>query len=112
MANVGEHTQGLKEAHSLVKKNRILKATLIYMELAEMGISTAQLNTGLLLDKYGVFDSFSSYLATDVIHHEKQQLPFDINKWLAFNHFKQAAEDLDTKDEAMLKLGDFYYYGF
>ena len=68
VANVGEHTQGLKEAHQLVAKNRILKATLIYMELAEMGISTAQLNTGLLLDKFGVFDSSNSYLATNVIH--------------------------------------------
>ena len=57
-----------------------------------MGISTAQLNTGLLLDKYGVFDSSSSYLASDITHHEKQQIPFDINKWMAFNYFKQAAE--------------------
>jgi hypothetical protein len=38
------------------------------MELAEMGISTAKLNTGLLLDKFGVFDSSNSYLATNVIH--------------------------------------------
>lgn len=112
VANVGKHTQGLKEAHKLVSKNRILKATLIYMELAEMGISTAQLNTGLLLDKYGIFDSRSSYLANDVVHDTRQQLPFDINKWLAFNYFKQASENSDTQDEAMLKLGDFYYYGF
>jgi len=39
-------------------------------------------------------------------------MPFDINKWLAFNYFKQGAYHPDTKDEAMLKLGDFYYYGF
>jgi len=58
------------------------------MELAEMGISTAQLNTGLLLDKYSVFNSADSYLAADVIHDEKHQMPFDVNKWLAFNYFK------------------------
>ena len=34
-----------------------MKAALIYMELAEMGIPTATLNVGLLLDKYQVFDA-------------------------------------------------------
>lgn len=36
------------------------------MELAEMGIATAQLNTGLLLDKYQIFDSRKSYFSVDV----------------------------------------------
>ena len=112
VAKVGQHTQRLKEAHKLVSKNRILKATLIYMELGEMGIPTAMLNTGLLLDKYEVFNSENSYLAKDVEHKKDQQMPFDLNKWLAFKYFKQATAHSDTKDEAMLKLGDYYYYGF
>lgn len=77
-----------------------------------MGLSTAMLNTGLLLDKYSVFNSANSYLAADVTHDSRQQMPFDLNKWLSFNYFKMASQHQDTKDEAMLKLGDFYYYGF
>ena len=38
------------------------------MELAEMGLSTAMLNTGLLMDKYAVFSSELTYFAADVIH--------------------------------------------
>lgn len=57
VANVGYQTQRLKEAYSLVQQNRFLKASLIYMELAETGLSTAMLNLGLLLDKYDIFDT-------------------------------------------------------
>ena len=41
------------------------------MELAETGLSTAMLNIGMLLDKYDVFDSKSSYLAVDVKHRQR-----------------------------------------
>ena len=71
VANVGQHTQRLKEAHKLVGQKRILRATLIYMELAEMGISTGMLNTAFLLDKYQVFNSENSYLAVNVEHNKK-----------------------------------------
>lgn len=50
VANVGYQTQQLKLAYKLVQQEHYLKATLIYMELAETGLSTAQLNIGLLLD--------------------------------------------------------------
>lgn len=78
------------------------------MELAETGLSTAMLNLGLLLDKYDIFDTQSSFLAMDVSHSQDS---FNINKYLAFNYFKTAVNHPDTQDEAMLKLGDFYYYG-
>jgi len=111
VADVGYHTQGLKEAHRLVQQKRYLKATLIYMELAEMGLSTAMLNTGLLLNKYSVFDSQLSYFATDVEHEAHQHIPLDINKYLSFNYFKMSVNHPDTRDEALIKLGDHYYYG-
>lgn len=63
------------------------------MELAETGLSTAMLNIGMLLDKYDVFDSKSSYLAVDVKHRQRN---FNINKYLAFNYFKTAVNHPDT----------------
>ena len=81
------------------------------MELAETGLSTAQLNIGLLLDKYEVFESKNSYFARDIQHETKKNEQFSINKYLAFNYFKYSLNQPDTQDEAMLKLGDFYYYG-
>ena len=36
------------------------------MELAETGLSTAQLNIGLLLDKYEVFESKNSFFAMNI----------------------------------------------
>ena len=89
-----------------------MRATLIYMELAEMGIGTAMLNAGLLLEKYDVFDYSKSYLSMDVRRHDtNEKKPLNLNKFLAFNFFKMALNHHDTRDEAMLKLGDFYYYG-
>ena len=66
---------------------------------------------GLLLEKYNVFDSKDSYFAKDVDHPSDSQLPYDMNKYLAFNYLKMAINHGDTRDEAMIKLGDFYYYG-
>lgn len=86
------------------------------MELAEMGFATAILNAGLLLDKNKVFDSDLSYFARDVVHSSPGSSALsekmDINKFLAFNFFKMAIHYQDVKSEAMLKLGDYYYYGF
>jgi hypothetical protein len=62
----------------------------------------------MLLEKYDVFDTKSSYLAVNVSHKKDN---FNINKYLAFNYFKTAVNHVDTMDEAMLKIGDFYYYG-
>lgn len=87
-----------------------MKATLLYMELAEMGLSTAMLNAGLLLEKYNVFDSTKSFFAANVKHPSSPK-QFNINKYLAFNYFKMAINHHDTKEEALIKLGDFYYYG-
>jgi len=83
------------------------------MELAEMGIGTAMLNAALLLEKYDVFDSQKSYLSVDVKHETSAATsrPLNLNKYLAFTYFKMALSHHDTRDEAMLKLGDFYYYG-
>jgi hypothetical protein len=82
------------------------------MELAEMGLSTAMLNTAILLDKYKVFDSDKSFFSVNVNHSGNQgKILFDINKYLAFNYFKMSSNHPDTKDEALLKLGDYYYYG-
>jgi len=36
---------------------------------------------------------------------------FNINNYIAFNYLKMAINHHDTKSEAMLKLGDYYYYG-
>ena len=74
-----------------------------------MGIGTAMLNAGLLLEKYDVFDKSKSYLSMDVKHASGR--PLNLNKYLSFNYFKMALNHHDTRDEAMLKLGDFYYYG-
>jgi hypothetical protein len=63
------------------------------MELAETGLSTAMLNLGLLLDKYDVFDTKSSFLAVDVSHSQDS---FNINKYLAFNYLKTAVNHPDT----------------
>lgn len=76
-----------------------------------MGLSTAMLNTGLLMDKYAVFNSELTYFSADVDHGTQQQAPFDINKYLAFNYFKMSIAHPDTRDEALIKLGDHYYYG-
>ena len=81
------------------------------MELAETGLSTAQLNIGLILDKYDVFNSKQTYFSSDVKHDSDSTSQFNINKYLAFNYFKVALNHQDTIDEAMLKLGDYYYYG-
>lgn len=74
-----------------------------------MGIGTAMLNAALLLEKYNVFESPKSYLSEDVRHSSGTAL--NVNKYLAFTFFKMALSHHDTRDEAMLKLGDFYYYG-
>lgn len=74
-----------------------------------MGIGTAMLNAALLLEKYNVFESTKSYLSVDVKHTSGAAL--NVNKYLAFTFFKMALSHHDTRDEAMLKLGDFYYYG-
>jgi hypothetical protein len=84
------------------------------MELAEMGFQTAILNAGLLLDRSSVFDSSLSYFAVDVTHSSAPSASeaLDLNKYLAFNFFKMAIHHRDVKSEAMLKLGDYYFYGF
>lgn len=84
----------------------------MFMELAEMGFSTAILNAGLVLDKSSVFESSLSYFVQDVVHESAPADRLDLNKFLAFNFFKMAIHHQDTKSEAMLKLGDYYFYGF
>lgn len=63
------------------------------------------------MDKYDVFLSQNSLFAVDVKHSYDYNERFSINKYLAFNYFKSSLNHPDTQDEAMLKLGDFYYYG-
>lgn len=109
VANVGRHVMDLKEAYRLTQQNHVLKAALMYMELAEMGLEAAVLNSGLLLDQFKVFDASKTYLAQDVDHGTSS---FDLNQYLAFNFFKMAVDFEDTASEAMLKVGDYYYYGF
>jgi len=75
-----------------------------------MGLSTAMLNTGLLMDKYSIFNSLNTYFAVDV-KQTQQFNPFDVNKYLAFNYFKMSSNHQDTRDEALIKLGDHYFYG-
>ena len=77
------------------------------MELAEAGTSTAMLDAAILLEKYKKFDS-QAYLFTVDVEHENE---IDLNGFLAFNFFKMAMNHHDTKDEAIMKLADYYYYG-
>lgn len=51
-----------------IYSNRILKASLAYMELAETGISTAMLNSAIVFEKFNIFDSNSTYLSRNVRH--------------------------------------------
>lgn len=81
------------------------------MELAETGLSNAMLNSAILLEKYNLFDSNSTYFANDIQHSPKQKSVFNINNFIAFNYLKMAINHQDTRSEAMLKLGDYYYYG-
>ncbi len=80
------------------------------MELAEIGLSTAMLNTGLLFNKYFVFDLQLWYFAKDVMHDANQLTPLYINKHLAFNYFKVSINHSDTRDESMIKLDNHYYF--
>ena len=102
----------MRLAFQLAQQGHLQRSALIYTELAEMGLPTAMLNAAMIFDKLNSAESQKSYFAIDVQHNKKQQMPFDLNKYLAFNYFKMAAHHADTKAEAMLKLGDFYYYGF
>ena len=80
-----------------------MQAAINYIELAEAGISTAQLDAGLVLDKYKVFGE--TYYSKDL------DKPVEMNSYLAFNFFKMALNSAETSDEAMMKLADYYYYG-
>jgi hypothetical protein len=82
------------------------------MELAEMNLSPASLNVGMILDKYQVFNSKQSYFAMDVEHDSLKNVDFNINKYIAYNYFKMGINYNKTKAESMLKLGDYNYYGF
>lgn len=112
VAKVGPHAQRLREAFKFANQGRILKATLMYMELAEMGFRSAILNSGLLLDKHNVFDSRLSYFVEDVVHLDGPSGSLDINRYLAFNFFKMGIHHSDIQSESMLKLGDYFFYGF
>lgn len=41
----------------------------------------------------------------------KKSTELDLNNYIAFNYFKMSLNHGDTRDEAMMKLGDYYYYG-
>jgi TPR repeat protein len=94
---------------------------MIYMELAEQGLAVAQLNAGILLDKYNIIGNTHSRLLIGQVVKRDGGLnmtevggligEFNINKHLAFKYFKMARAQRETEDEASLKLGDFYYYG-
>jgi len=45
-----------------VLENRPREAAMIYMELAEQGLAVAQLNAGILLDKYNIIGNTHSRL--------------------------------------------------
>jgi len=38
-------------------------------------------------------------------------LRMEMNSHLAFNFFKMALTHMDTRDEAVMKLAEYYYYG-
>ena len=61
------------------------------------------MNAGTLLERHKVFKEtyFSKNLDKEV----------DINSYLAYNFFKMALNHLDTRDEAIMKLADYYNYG-
>jgi TPR repeat protein len=99
----------LKEAYNLALKSHHKEAALIYMELAEQGIAVAQLNAAILLDKYDILDSSSTFLHELMTNNGEAD--FNINKHLSFKYYSLAALQKETEDEANLKLGDFYYYG-
>jgi hypothetical protein len=113
VADVGQNTQELKTAYSLVLDNRPREAAMIYLELAEQGVAVAQLNAAILFDKYNIVPDTNRLLLSQVIKHESlnDSNSFNINKHLAFKYFTMAAMQKETEDEANLKLGDFYYYG-
>lgn len=109
MADVGENTQELKTAYSLVLDERPTEAAMIYLELAEQGVAVAQLNAAIMLDKYDVFDTSKAFLTTIVKSSGQDQQNFNINKYLALKYFTLASLQRETEDEANLKLGDYYY---
>lgn len=47
----------MQRAYDLVEKGHYKEATMLYMELAEMGQGVAALNTALMLEKYEIFDT-------------------------------------------------------
>ena len=108
----GPHSKRVAQAFKHAKsKNHMLQSVLMYMELAEMGVPAASLNAGLILDKYPILEASDSYFASDIVHDDSTPSEFDLNKYLAYNHFKMGIHHNDTKAESMLKLGDFNFYG-
>ena len=71
VADVGQNTQELKTAYSLVLDGRPREAALIYMELAEQGLAVAQLNAAILFDKYNIVPDSSRLLISKVKGVEK-----------------------------------------
>ncbi|CDW82044.1 protein sel-1 homolog 1-like [Stylonychia lemnae] len=110
VAEVGQNTLLLKSAFSLTIEQRYKEAALIYMELAEQGLAVAQLNAAILFDKYDVIDNDKIFIS-DVAKRDKKDEKFNINKHLSHKYYQMAGLQIDTQDEANLKLGDFYYYG-
>ena len=84
--------QILKEAAENIYSNRILKASLSYMELAETGISTAMLNSAIVFEKINIFDSNSTFLSRNVenLQNKSEINMFNINNYIAFNYLKMA----------------------
>jgi len=89
VADVGQNTQELKTAYSLVLEHRPMEAAMIYMELAEQGLAVAQLNAAVLLDKYNIFQKDTSRLLLGkALANEKNiTKPMNINKQLAFRYY-------------------------
>ena len=106
---VGEESQKMKQAYSLVQSDHFREAAFVYMELAEAGYGTAALNLALLLEKNEIFSTERTLLGELAV--KELGSAFDLNKQVAFRYLQMAMRDKGTEHEANFKIADFLYYG-
>ncbi|XP_052767017.1 protein sel-1 homolog 1-like isoform X2 [Mya arenaria] len=93
VAERGQWSSMLMEAHDLYKQGRVDEALLKYTFLAELGYEVAQTNVAFILDQgeSSLFDEKETYQR-------------------ALLHWTRAASQGSTV--ARLKMGDYHYYGY
>lgn len=107
--NVGEQSQLLKRAFTLVQQGKNLQGAILYMELAEMGFGVASLNFALLLERVDIFQTDRTFLGELAFSSLSES--FNINRQIAIKYLQFATYTKETETEASLKIAEFFYYG-